>query len=104
MASTLGPTKQLYRSLLRELRLASKQPRSKRNPVVQSHLRDLIASSQSSSIDQTIIETRDFLRASRIHAELLKRYNPTFDMTEEERVRASARRVGLDTPVEYEKE
>jgi hypothetical protein len=33
--------------------------------------------------------------------ELLKRYNPIADMTEEEKIHATARRVGLDTPLEY---
>lgn len=33
--------------------------------------------------------------------ELLVRYNPLHDQTEAERVKATARRVGLDVPVEY---
>lgn len=33
--------------------------------------------------------------------ELVKRYNPAHDMTTEERVRATARRVGLDSPIGY---
>ena len=34
--------------------------------------------------------------------ELLQRYNPTHDMTEEERVRLTARRVGLDVPITHD--
>lgn len=46
------------------------------------------------------------LMESRTHLpqELLKRYNPLHDMTEEERVHATARRVGLDTPIEFKNE
>ncbi|EIW72322.1 hypothetical protein M231_03826 [Tremella mesenterica] len=94
-------TLHLYRSLLRELRLASKQPRRIRNPVVQQHLRELIQEQRPDMVEKMLSETRDFLRASRIHAELLKRYNPLHDMTEEEKIRATARRVGLNTPKEY---
>ncbi|KAK0541545.1 hypothetical protein OC835_000013 [Tilletia horrida] len=43
-----------------------------------------------------------FMRSKRIHGELLLRYNPTHGMTEQERVRATARRVGLDVPQEYD--
>jgi ATP synthase assembly factor FMC1 len=36
------------------------------------------------------------------HAEqLLERYNPSLDMDEEERVRLTARRVGMDLPPEF---
>ncbi|WWD20018.1 hypothetical protein CI109_104491 [Kwoniella shandongensis] len=99
------PITHLYRSLLRELRLVSQQPRSKRNltPIVQ--LRSLVASSSSpQALSKTLLETRDFLRSSRIHAELLKRYNPIHGMSEEERIVATANRVGLNTPIEYKEE
>ncbi|KAL9933133.1 hypothetical protein V8E36_007851 [Tilletia maclaganii] len=43
-----------------------------------------------------------FMRSKRIHGDLLLRYNPTHGMTEQERVRLTARRVGLDVPQEYE--
>lgn len=33
--------------------------------------------------------------------ELLQRYNPTTGLTEEERVRLTARRVGLDVPITH---
>ena len=35
---------------------------------------------------------------------LLARYNPTFDLTSQERVKATARRVGMDMPVTYKPE
>lgn len=82
-------------------------------------------------IDRALLEARDFLKAKRIHhvssrkcssricdrrlllsfftrtltkQELVKRYNPTHDMTQEERVAATARRVGLDKPEEFKSE
>lgn len=39
--------------------------------------------------------------AGRSQQELLKRYNPTHAMSQEERVQATARRVGLNSPLEY---
>ncbi|KAK8849394.1 hypothetical protein IAR55_004726 [Kwoniella newhampshirensis] len=99
------PIPHLYRSLLRELRLASRLSRTKRNPAPIVQLRSLVASSSSAeSLAKTFLETRDFLRASRIHGELLKRYNPIHGMSEEERIVATANRVGLNTPIEYKKE
>jgi hypothetical protein len=45
-----------------------------------------------------------YLRAQREHATLLARYNPGMDMSQDERVRLSARRVGLDLPPEHKKD
>jgi ATP synthase assembly factor FMC1, mitochondrial len=42
-----------------------------------------------------------YLRAQRKYVTLLERYNPGMGMDEEERVRLTARRVGMDLPVEY---
>lgn len=36
-----------------------------------------------------------------MYGALLERYNPGMDMSEEERVRLSARRVGMDMPEEW---
>jgi ATP synthase assembly factor FMC1 len=44
-----------------------------------------------------------YLRAQRMYSTLLERYNPGMDVSEEERVRLSARRVGLDMPDEVER-
>jgi len=43
-----------------------------------------------------------YVQAQRTYATLLERYNPGMGMTEEERVRLSARRVGMNLPVEFE--
>jgi ATP synthase assembly factor FMC1 len=42
-----------------------------------------------------------YLRAQRTYVQLLERYNPSLDMDEEERVRLTARRVGMDLPPEF---
>nr|KIR85659.1 hypothetical protein I308_03766 [Cryptococcus tetragattii IND107] len=64
------PIPHLYRSLLRELRLASHKSRTTRNPTVNTHIRTLIESSSNNlnSLSKILLETRDFLRATRIHA------------------------------------
>lgn len=37
-----------------------------------------------------------------MYATLVARYNPGMDMDQEERVRLTARRVGMDLPVEHD--
>ncbi|KZS98069.1 hypothetical protein SISNIDRAFT_547077 [Sistotremastrum niveocremeum HHB9708] len=48
--------------------------------------------------DRGLENIRTFLRANRLHKGLLERYNPLHDLTTEERIKATARRVGLDMP------
>ena len=43
-----------------------------------------------------------YVKAQRMYATLLERYNPGMGMDEEERIRLTARRVGMDLPVEYD--
>lgn len=45
-----------------------------------------------------------YLKAQRMYVTLVERYNPGMNMNEEERVRLTARRVGMDLPVDYVKE
>jgi ATP synthase assembly factor FMC1, mitochondrial len=120
MSTTTTPAKlrSLYRSLLRELppRPILRTPRS---PVHKSlHKTFLQSQPQSQSKSQqkhhqkeqgkqqqiTIAQAEQFiqyLRAQRTYTTLLERYNPGMGMDEEERVRLTARRVGMDLPVEY---
>ena len=44
-----------------------------------------------------------YLKAQRTYGFLLERYNPGMSMDEEERVRLTARRVGMEMPVEWKK-
>lgn len=41
-----------------------------------------------------------YAKAQRMYATLVARYNPGMDMDQEERVRLTARRVGMDLPIE----
>ncbi|KAI5832472.1 hypothetical protein K523DRAFT_344827 [Schizophyllum commune Tattone D] len=40
-----------------------------------------------------------FLRSQREHKALLERYNPLFNLTAEEHIKATANRVGLNMPI-----
>lgn len=109
----------LYRRLLRELPPLS-QPRHTlpRTPIhasIRAHLSSpasLTASSEAETGQQEAAyklaraqEMEQFvayLRAQRMYGTLLQRYNPGMGMDEEERVRLTARKVGMDLPVEYE--
>ncbi|KAI1772230.1 hypothetical protein F4818DRAFT_444460 [Hypoxylon cercidicola] len=92
----------LYRSLLREL-----PPRplssSARSPL---HQRLRQSFSGDAPHEQAVAQADQlvrYLKAQRQYVTLIERYNPGMGMDEEERVRLTARRVGMDLPVEYEK-
>ncbi|KAL8393837.1 hypothetical protein RB595_003551 [Gaeumannomyces hyphopodioides] len=104
----LPPTalRALYRALLREL-----PPRlglSDRTPLHRT-LRAQFSSPRDTTTTAaaTIPSTRHalqyaaYFKAQRTYAALLERYNPGMGMDEEERVRLSARRVGMNLPVEF---
>ncbi|KAM0562823.1 hypothetical protein ACHAPJ_001663 [Fusarium lateritium] len=104
MASSPVSLRSLYRSLLREL-----PPRpilaSPRTPL-HSRLRDSFATDSKSPTSpdaraHAAAQAVAYLRSQRMYATLLERYNPGMGMDEEERVRLTARRVGMDLPVEY---
>ncbi|KAK5114411.1 hypothetical protein LTR85_010234 [Meristemomyces frigidus] len=120
----------LYRRLLREL--PSRTPSILANPSpIQQHIRADFASpsptapTSSNASDSTsesappslqhqlqkpaekrLEEAQQYLhylRSQRQYITLLERYNPGMNMDEEERVRLSARRVGMNLPVEVMK-
>ncbi|KAF2478943.1 hypothetical protein BDY17DRAFT_258034 [Neohortaea acidophila] len=101
----------LYRRLLREL--PSRSPSTLANPSpLQRHIRaDFQADTSTASLQhqtqksaQARLEEAEqyvqYLKAQRVYTTLLERYNPGMNMEEEERVRLTARRVGLDLPIE----
>ncbi|KYG45837.1 hypothetical protein M433DRAFT_66416 [Acidomyces richmondensis BFW] len=112
MASHNVQARSLYRQLLREL--PSRSPSILANPSpIQQHIRADIASSeqlstsgqkqQKKSAEKRFEEAQQFihyLRAQREYITLLERYNPGMNMEEEERVRLTARRVGMEMPIE----
>ena len=93
----------LYRSLVRELppRPVLATPRTQ----VFQRLRENFSQSKSPiTPDLAVAQASQFaayLQAQRQYTALLERYNPGMGMDEEERVRLSARRVGMDLPAEY---
>ncbi|KAJ4160494.1 hypothetical protein NW754_003614 [Fusarium falciforme] len=102
MASSPSNLRSLYRSILREL-----PPRpilaSPRSPL-HIRLRDTFATSSPTSQEaraHAAAQAVAYLRSQRQYATLLERYNPGMGMDEEERVRLTARRVGMDLPIEY---
>lgn len=85
----------IYRSIIRELppRPILKGPRSP----VHTQLRASFASENAptAAVAEQFIA---YLKSQRMYATLLDRYNPGMDMSETERVRLTARRVGMDLP------
>ena len=99
--STPSPShlRSLYRSLLREL---PHRPLSTPSPVHQ-RIRNSF-STTSPTPQNEIAEAEQYIKyakAQRMYATLLERYNPGMTMDEEERVRLTARRVGMDLPEEW---
>jgi hypothetical protein len=104
----------LYRSLLRELppRPLLSQPRAP----LHARLRQTFDSSSSTSTAAQQQQKQQsaqipaehakqliaYLRSQRTYAQLLDRYNPGMNMDTEERVRLTARKVGMDLPKEFQ--
>lgn len=90
----------LYRSFLRELprrSLSSPSP-------IQERIRGAVSSVSGKKPTSRIEEAEQYvqyLKAQRMYVTLLERYNPGMSMEEEERVKLTARRVGLDLPEEW---
>ncbi|KAK4038210.1 ras guanyl-nucleotide exchange factor [Parachaetomium inaequale] len=100
----------LYRSLLRELppRPVLASPRAPLHQRLRDNFQSITTTTsqgtpdtQSTAAAQQAEQYLAYLRAQRTYVTLLERYNPGMGMDEEERVRLTARRVGMDLPVEY---
>ncbi|KAK8085355.1 hypothetical protein PG997_006626 [Apiospora hydei] len=108
MSSSQATMRSLYRNLLRELPPRPDQPRS----LLHHRLRESFSSQASAASQQQnpniAAEQTDqfvqYLKAQRQYVTLIERYNPGMGMDEEERTRLTARRVGMDLPVEYSAE
>ncbi|MCJ1381329.1 hypothetical protein MMC17_004439 [Xylographa soralifera] len=107
MAAATPPTlRSLYRSILREL---PHRPLSTPSPL-QQRIRSSFSTAPSPSplttSEYDLLAAEQYVqyaRAQRMYATLLERYNPGMGMDEEERVRLTARRVGMDLPEEWRK-
>ncbi|KAF8866852.1 hypothetical protein BDZ45DRAFT_577918 [Acephala macrosclerotiorum] len=96
--ATPSKLRSIYRSFLREL--PSRPLSEKSRSPLQARIRSTIASESSTPIEQAE-QFLQYVKAQRLYATLLERYNPGMNMDEEERVRLTARRVGMDLPEEY---
>ncbi|ETW84355.1 hypothetical protein HETIRDRAFT_416053 [Heterobasidion irregulare TC 32-1] len=96
-------TIQTYRQLLREVAKASISPRSLRNRTISLNFRRMFdqrpSGEEAQSFHYDATNALTFMRAQRIHKTLLDRYNPLFDLTAEERIEATAHRVGFNMPI-----
>jgi len=118
MAAQAPQLRSLYRRFLREM--PTRIPSILANPSpVQKHIRTDIATQssdnspslahqlQTKSAESRLQEAEQilqFVQQQRLYSTLVERYNPGMDMDEEERVRLTARRVGMELPVEHVKE
>ncbi|BAE58019.1 hypothetical protein F9C07_2294 [Aspergillus flavus] len=92
-----------YRALLREL-----PRRSLSNPTpLHNRIRELYRDQTKSADEETLnahIQEADqlaqYARAQRQYLKLVERYNPGMTMDEQEKIRLTARRVGMDLPIE----
>jgi len=96
----------LYRSILREL-----PPRPPRSPPSSIHLsirKHFSTPSPAHASPEYSLARRQeveqfvqYLRAQRMYGTLLDRYNPGMNMNDEERLRLTAKRVGMEMPIEW---
>ena len=113
MAVQASQARSIYRRFLREL--PARSPSMLANPSpMQKHIRaDFTPPStespqslrhQARKQGQKRLEEAEqyvqYLKAQRMYTTLVERYNPGMNMTEEDRVRLTARRVGMDLPPE----
>ncbi|KAK2742475.1 hypothetical protein FQN57_005366 [Myotisia sp. PD_48] len=104
MASSLKTqARSIYRSILREL---PARPLSSPSPLKLSLRQDFAASAPNDNATRFHVEEAEqfaqYIQAQKQYISLLKRYNPGADMEEQERVRLSARRVGMNLPIPVE--
>lgn len=95
----MGFETNLYRGLYREFRQVSKTGQGTA-PNFLEMLRTSFSREASGKEIRDASEILLFMRSQRKYTELLERYNPGANMTQAERTRLSARRVGLNMPIE----
>ncbi|KAL5598576.1 uncharacterized protein BROUX77_006410 [Berkeleyomyces rouxiae] len=97
-------TRAIYRSLLRELppRPLLSSPRTPVHELIRSRLASASPSSPATAATEAqASQLISYLRAQREYVTLIERYNPGMMMDTEERVRLTARKVGMDLPKEF---
>ena len=91
----------LYRSILREL---PHRPLSTPSPIQQRVRKTFSSNTTAPHQIEEAEQYIQYVKAQRMYATLLERYNPGMSMDEEEKVRLTARRVGMDLPEEWRAE
>ena len=86
---------QIYRQLAKEVKFLSRSPGQ--HPNFSSLLKNAFESGNEADL-RYAHEVLLFLRSQRKYSELLELYNPGATMTQKERNRLTARRVGLNLP------
>ncbi|KAI4240439.1 MAG: hypothetical protein L6R40_005150 [Gallowayella cf. fulva] len=100
MASSSARARSLYRSILREL---PQRPLSTPS-LIQQRVRSTIVAQPQADAPSQMDQAEQYIqyaKSQRMYTTLLERYNPGMSMDEEERVRLTARRVGMDLPDEF---
>ncbi|KAK4458135.1 putative ras [Cladorrhinum samala] len=99
-AQNLSAVRTLYRNLLKELppRALLKAPRAPLHQLLRKEFTSSKLESNAPKLNQYLA----YLKSQRQYVELIERYNPGMGMDEEERVRLTARRVGMNLPKEFQ--
>jgi len=107
MASEAAPQiRSLYRRVLRELpaRASSQSILASPSPI-QKHVREHLSTESTEKEIRVELQQMEqyvqYIKAQRMYTTLLERYNPGMNMAEEDRVKLTARRVGMDLPDEW---
>lgn len=123
MAQSASRLRSCYRQMLRELPLRETAPSSGKPSPLQRQIREYIAAPASTNqpIESHIAAMHQFVqyfKAQRTYLTLLERslfsfldhhisnltqsrYNPGVSMSDEEKIRLTAKRVGMDMPAEW---
>ncbi|KAJ4158656.1 uncharacterized protein LMH87_009172 [Akanthomyces muscarius] len=100
MTTSPAHLRSLYRAILRELppRPILAAPRDPLRAELRASFSGHEGAVAAGASPVVAAELVTYLRSQRTYATLLERYNPGMDMDETERVRLTARRVGMDLP------
>ncbi|KAN0060093.1 hypothetical protein ACQY0O_008066 [Thecaphora frezii] len=99
MSTQPTSTRSLYRSLLRLVGPKTPLCTTIRTLLLSPCTRTPLPFSGHATPTTTLQNLHTYLFHKARHASLLELYNPTASLTEQERVRLTARRVGLDVPL-----
>ncbi|WFC98135.1 hypothetical protein MYAM1_000859 [Malassezia yamatoensis] len=94
-ARTRATSHELAEKINQELRVATSTRKEPTNTPI-AHFTQLLSTQKCQQPRLADLEL--FLRSKRVYYKLMERYNPLYGMSEQERIKASARTVGLDVP------